>query len=145
MQIITDPQLFQAACLKLKQEGFTLALVPTMGALHAGHASLIRAAAAENDVVVVSIFVNPTQFGPNEDLAAYPRTLEKDLAVAKEAGAAIIFHPPVKEVYPDGNATWVDVEGPLTTGLCGRSRPAHFRGVTTVVSRLFNIVRPERA
>ncbi len=145
MQLLETVNALREQLAPARRAGKSIGLVPTMGALHAGHASLIRAAAAENDVVVVSIFVNPTQFGPNEDLAAYPRTLEKDLAVAKEAGAAIIFHPPVKEVYPDGNATWVDVEGPLTTGLCGRSRPGHFRGVTTVVSRLFNIVRPERA
>ena len=145
MQQIETVKALRAQLAPARSKGKTIGLVPTMGALHEGHASLIRAAAAENDVVVVSIFVNPTQFGPTEDLAAYPRTLEKDAALAAAAGAAIIFHPPVTEVYPAGNATWVDVEGPLTAGLCGRSRPGHFRGVTTVVSRLFNIVRPDRA
>ena len=145
MQIIEKVDALRAVLNQVRQNNKSIALVPTMGALHAGHASLIAAAAAENDLVVVSIFVNPTQFGPTEDFSAYPRPLEQDAKTAEAAGAAIIFHPPVSAIYPDGNATWVDVEGPLTTGLCGRSRPIHFRGVTTVVSRLFNIVRPTRA
>lgn len=145
MQIIETVGALRAVLEKSRQKGQTIGLVPTMGALHAGHASLIKAAAAENDLVVVSVFVNPTQFGPNEDFAAYPRTLEADAKTAADAGAAIIFHPAPEEIYPAGNATWVNVEGPLTQGLCGRSRPIHFRGVTTVVSRLFNIVRPTRA
>jgi pantoate--beta-alanine ligase len=119
-------------------------MVPTMGALHEGHLSLIRIARAENDMVVVSIFVNPAQFGPSEDLAKYPRDLERDRRVAEEAGADLIFNPSVVEMYPEAYSTWVDVEG-LTAGLCGRSRPGHFRGVCTVVSKLFAICRPDRA
>ena len=145
MQIIETVGTLRAVLNQARQQGQTIGLVPTMGALHAGHASLIKAAAAENDLVVVSVFVNPTQFGPNEDFAAYPRTLEADAQTAAAAGAAIVFHPTPEEIYPTGNATWVNVEGPLTQGLCGRARPIHFRGVTTVVSRLFNIVRPTRA
>ena len=145
MQIIETVGTLRAVLNQARQQGQTIGLVPTMGALHAGHASLIKAAAAENDLVVVSVFVNPTQFGPNEDFAAYPRTLESDAKTAAAAGAAIVFAPTPNEIYPAGNATWVNVEGPLTQGLCGRSRPIHFRGVTTVVSRLFNIVRPTRA
>lgn len=123
----------------------SIGLVPTMGALHEGHLSLMRAAAAENDIAVASIFVNPTQFGPQEDFSAYPRTLEQDACLAAAAGVTALFCPAVEEVYPPGNATWVTVDGSLTDCLCGRSRPGHFRGVTTVVSRLFNIVRPDRA
>lgn len=123
----------------------SIGLVPTMGALHEGHLSLMRTAASETDIVVASIFVNPTQFGPQEDLSSYPRKLEEDAALAAQAGVSVLFHPPVEEIYQPGNATWVDVAGTLTGGLCGRSRPGHFRGVTTVVSRLFNIVQPDRA
>jgi pantoate--beta-alanine ligase len=124
--------------------GATVGMVPTMGALHEGHLSLIRAARAENDTVVVSIFVNPTQFGPNEDLKRYPRTLARDCELSQAAGADLIFCPADEEMYPAGFATWVDVEG-LTDGLCGRSRPGHFRGVCTVVSKLLNICAPDRA
>ncbi|MCX7779800.1 MAG: pantoate--beta-alanine ligase [Negativicutes bacterium] len=123
----------------------SVGLVPTMGALHEGHLSLMRTAAAENDIVVATIFVNPTQFGPNEDFATYPRKLEEDACLAAEAGVTALFHPPVEEIYRPGNATWVEVTGSLTENLCGRTRPGHFRGVTTVVSRLFNIVQPDRA
>jgi len=124
--------------------GASVGLVPTMGALHEGHLSLIRAARAENEVVVVSIFVNPTQFGPKEDLAQYPRDLEGDTLLCTEAGADLIFCPSAEEMYPASYSTWVEVEG-LTRGLCGRSRPGHFRGVCTVVSKLFNICTPDRA
>jgi pantoate--beta-alanine ligase len=127
-----------------RARGARVGMVPTMGALHEGHLSLIRIARAENDMVVVSIFVNPAQFGPGEDLAKYPRDLERDRRVAEEAGANLIFNPSVAEMYPEGYSTWVDVEG-LTAGLCGRSRPGHFRGVCTVVSKLFAICRPDRA
>ncbi|MDF2499532.1 MAG: pantoate--beta-alanine ligase, partial [Anaerosporomusa subterranea] len=99
----------------------------------------------ENDIVVASIFVNPTQFGPLEDLAAYPRNLEADARLAAQAGVTAVFHPSVEEMYKPGNATWVEVVGSLTESLCGRTRPGHFRGVTTVVSRLFNIIQPDRA
>ncbi|OFW55897.1 MAG: pantoate--beta-alanine ligase [Actinobacteria bacterium RBG_16_64_13] len=127
-----------------RDRGATVGLVPTMGALHEGHLSLIRAARAENDVVVVSIFVNPTQFGPNEDLKHYPRDLAGDRALSAEAGADVIFNPPEEEMYPGTFSTWVEVEG-LTDGLCGRSRPGHFRGMCTVVTKLFNICQPDRA
>ncbi len=128
-----------------KSKGFSIGLVPTMGALHEGHASLIKAANQENDFVVVSVFVNPTQFGPNEDLDAYPRTLEADCKLAEKMGADIVFAPSPKEMYPSEDATWVEVTGDITKVLCGRTRPIHFRGVTTVVSKLFNLAQPDRA
>lgn len=128
-----------------KLAGKTIGLVPTMGALHEGHASLIKAANMENDFVVVSVFVNPTQFGPNEDLEAYPRTLDADCKLAESMGADIVFAPSAKEMYPSEDMTWVEVTGNVTKVLCGRSRPIHFRGVTTVVSKLFNLAQPDRA
>jgi pantoate--beta-alanine ligase len=124
--------------------GHTIGLVPTMGALHAGHASLIRTAAASCDQVAVSVFVNPTQFGPNEDYAVYPRTLEADSALAEVHGADVVFAPSVEELYPAGAATFVEVEG-LSSRLDGASRPGHFRGVTTVVSKLLIAAEPDRA
>ena len=123
----------------------TIGLVPTMGALHEGHASLITAANRENDFVVVSVFVNPTQFGPNEDLDAYPRTLEADCKLAEEKGANVVFAPSPKEMYPSEDDTWVEVTGDVTKVLCGRTRPIHFRGVATVVTKLFNLAQPDRA
>lgn len=128
-----------------KLAGKTIGLVTTMGALHEGHASLIKAANMENDFVVVSVFVNPTQFGPNEDLEAYPRTLDADCKLAESMGADIVFAPSAKEMYPSEDMTWVEVTGNVTKVLCGRSRPIHFRGVTTVVSKLFNLAQPDRA
>lgn len=124
--------------------GRRVGLVPTMGALHEGHRSLIRAARAACDVVVVSIFVNPTQFGPSEDFAAYPRPLEADLAACREEGADAAFCPPVEEMYDAQAATTVSVAR-LTEGLCGAHRPGHFAGVTTVVAKLFNITQPDVA
>lgn len=121
-----------------------LGFVPTMGALHEGHASLVRRSAAENARTLVSIFVNPTQFGPNEDLAKYPRTLEADLKLCEQAGADAVFTPTKEMMYPPGFCSWVTVEG-LGDRLCGASRPGHFKGVTTVVSKLFHIVEPTRA
>lgn len=115
-----------------------------MGALHEGHLSLVRAAKLQCEVVAVSIFVNPTQFGPNEDLSKYPRQLERDCALLEKEGIDILFAPPVEEIYPAGEVTWVRVEG-LSEKLDGRSRPGHFRGVTTVVSKLFHILEPEIA
>ena len=115
-----------------------------MGYLHEGHESLIRKASEENDRVVVSIFVNPIQFGPKEDLSTYPRDLERDSKVCESAGADIIFHPENEEMYFKDFSTFVDMNG-LTDGLCGKSRPTHFRGVCTVVTKLFNIVAPDRA
>ena len=128
-----------------KSKGETIGLVPTMGALHEGHASLIKAANMENDCVIVSVFVNPTQFAPNEDLDAYPRTLDADCILAQEMGADIVFAPTPKEIYPSEDDTWVEVTGDITKVLCGRSRPIHFRGVTTVVTKLFNLAQPDRA
>lgn len=128
-----------------KERGESVGLVPTMGALHAGHASLIAAASAQNDLTIVSVFVNPTQFAPNEDLEQYPRTLAADAELAAANGAHAIFHPEPQEIYPSAAPTWVEVTGSVTEVLCGQSRPIHFRGVTTVVSKLFNIVQPDRA
>jgi pantoate--beta-alanine ligase len=124
--------------------GASIGFVPTMGALHDGHLALIRAARDRDDVVVVSIFVNPTQFNAGQDLKKYPRDLPRDLALAEGAGADLVFAPPAAELYLPGASTWVDVEG-LTEGLCGAARPGHFRGVCTVVTKLLNIVGPRRA
>ncbi len=126
------------------REGRTVGLVPTMGALHEGHLSLVRMAKAQCDRVVVSIFVNPLQFGPNEDLVNYPRSFDRDRELLDREGVNFIFAPTVEEMYPAGAVTCVTVEG-LSDKLCGRSRPGHFRGVTTVVAKLFNIVQPEKA
>jgi pantoate--beta-alanine ligase len=127
-----------------RDKKLTIGLVPTMGALHAGHASLIRAARAETDFVVVSIFVNPTQFGPREDLSRYPRPFEKDVAVCATEGVNLVFHPEPADMYPTGYRTYVEVQQ-LQDVLCGPSRPGHFRGVATVVLKLFNIVQPDVA
>ena len=125
-------------------QGGEVGLVPTMGYLHEGHLSLIRKARQENEIVVVSVFVNPTQFAPNEDYDIYPRDLERDAELAREAGCDFLFAPSAEEMYPAGYRTYVNVEE-ITEKLCGASRPCHFRGVTTVVSKLFNITRPKRA
>lgn len=130
---------------KFKAEGKSIGLVPTMGALHEGHTSLIKASAKENDVTIVSIFVNPTQFGANEDYANYPRTLEQDCKVAEIAGATVVFAPSNEELYPHQDMTWVEVTGDITKVLCGKTRPIHFRGVTTVVTKLFNLSQANRA
>ena len=127
-----------------KKEGLSVGFVPTMGYLHEGHQSLIKRAVEENDRVVVSIFVNPMQFGPTEDLDSYPRDLEKDSALCEATGANLIFHPEPEEMYTDGFCSYVDMSV-LTEELCGLSRPVHFRGVCTVVSKLFHIVAPDRA
>lgn len=134
----------RAASRGARRDGKRLGLVPTMGALHEGHLSLVRAARAASDVVAVSIFVNPTQFGPNEDLAKYPRSFERDCELLEREGVEFLFAPSVDEMYPAGALTWVTVEG-LSGKLDGRSRPSHFRGVTTVVSKLFHIVEPDAA
>ncbi len=134
----------RSAVAVARRGNLSIGLVPTMGALHEGHAALIRAARAETDFVVVSIFVNPTQFGPHEDLTRYPRPLERDLVVCAEAGAALVFVPEVATVYPPGFRTFVEVTG-LQDGMEGPSRPGHFRGVATVVLKLFNIVQPDLA
>ena len=127
-----------------KREGKSVGFVPTMGYLHEGHKSLIDAARRENDKVVVSIFVNPMQFGPTEDLDSYPRDLNRDAKLCEDAGVDIIFHPEADEMYADGFCSYVDMNG-LTTELCGKTRPIHFRGVQTVVLKLFHIVTPDRA
>ncbi len=131
-----------------RKEGLTVGLVPTMGYLHEGHASLVDAAAAQCDRVVASDFVNPTQFGPNEDLEAYPRDFEHDRQLLEEHGCALMFYPPVDEMYPDGGGktdTYVEILNDMPRQLCGQTRPIHFRGVCTVVSKLFNIVTPDKA
>jgi pantoate--beta-alanine ligase len=127
-----------------RRNGRRIALIPTMGALHAGHLSLVRAAHQHADRVVASIFVNPTQFGPNEDFERYPRDLHDDIRKLRTVGVDVVFTPPVGEIYPAGNATWVEVER-LTEPMCGRTRAGHFRGVTTVVARLLCAVRPHVA
>lgn len=128
-----------------KKDGKSIGLVTTMGALHEGHASLIQAASKENDFVITSVFVNPTQFGPNEDYEAYPRTLEADAKVAEAAGADLLFAPSPAEMYPHKDMTWVEVTGPITKVLCGRTRPIHFRGVATVCTKFFNLTECDRA
>ncbi len=145
MKLVKTVAELRAEVAAAKKANLSIGLVPTMGALHEGHASLIKAAHAENDFVVVSVFVNPTQFGPNEDLDAYPRTLEADCRLAEGMGADVVFAPSPREMYPSEDMTWVEVTGEVTKVLCGRSRPIHFRGVTTVVSKLFNLAQPDRA
>ena len=127
-----------------RAEGLTVGLVPTMGYLHEGHQRLIARSVAENDRTVVSDFVNPIQFGPTEDLATYPRDIERDAALCESTGANLIFHPEADEMYAPDFCTYVDMDH-LTKGLCGKTRPIHFRGVCTVVSKLFHIVQPDRA
>lgn len=127
-----------------RKQGLSVGLVPTMGYLHEGHKSLIDRACKENDKVVVSVFVNPTQFGPGEDLATYPRDIQRDAALCEDAGAALIFNPEPEEMYFDDSHTYVTMES-LSDELCGKTRPIHFRGVCTVVSKLFHIVAPDRA
>lgn len=145
MKLVKTVAELQAIVKEAKKSGKTIGLVPTMGALHEGHASLIRAAHAENDFTIVSDFVNPTQFGPAEDLDAYPRTLDHDCELAGAMGADVLFAPSPKEMYPSKDMTWVEVTGNITKVLCGRTRPIHFRGVATVVSKLFNLAQPDKA
>src|SRR6185312_1746292 len=144
MEIISFSPQMTATSRDVQREGKRVGFVPTMGALHEGHVSLVRAARAQCEVVVVSIFVNPTQFGPNEDLAKYPRTFDQDKAMLEREGVDCIFYPSVEEMYPPGATTWITVEV-LSEKIDGRSRQGHFRGVTTVVSKLFNIVQPQAA
>jgi pantoate--beta-alanine ligase len=148
VRVVRSVGELRAALAPHRRAGHTIGLVPTMGFLHAGHVSLLDAARAGNDVVVMSLFVNPTQFAPNEDLDRYPRDEERDLRLASEAGVDLVFAPPVAELYPDGAATAVEVGGGLTSVLDGdpdRRGPGHFRGVTTIVAKLFNIVGPDVA
>ncbi len=147
MLICKTPDEMQTACRNLRDSAsgnHRLGLVPTMGALHAGHLSLVAAAKADCEIVAASIFVNPTQFGPNEDLEAYPRDFEGDTRKLFSAGVDLLFAPSAADMYPPGNATFVD-PGEIATRLDGASRPGHFRGVATIVSRLFHIVAPDRA
>ncbi|RME69707.1 MAG: pantoate--beta-alanine ligase [Nitrospirae bacterium] len=142
--IIKSAEEMQSRAKALRKEGKTIGFVPTMGALHEGHLSLVRRAKEENDITVVSIFVNPTQFGPQEDFNRYPRDLEGDSQKLASLGVDILFYPSVEDIYPEGYRTYVTVEE-LSDKLCGAFRPGHFRGVATVVTILFNIVMPHRA
>jgi pantoate--beta-alanine ligase len=144
MKIVGTIAEMRALCRSAKSGGKRLGLVPTMGALHEGHLSLVRAATEKTDVIATSIFVNPTQFGPTEDFSRYPRALEKDCAILEREGVEFVFAPAVEEMYPAGAVTWVTVEG-LSDRLCGKSRPGHFRGVATVVAKLFHIIEPDAA
>ena len=144
MQLCTKISEARAACQFARASNKRLGLVLTMGALHEGHLSLVRAAKAQCDAVAVSIFVNPTQFGPAEDLSKYPRPFARDRQLLENEAVDVLFAPPVEEIYPAGQCTWVLVEG-LSDKLDGRSRPGHFRGVTTVVSKLFHILAPDAA
>jgi len=144
MRIVRSIKLMQEISRKLKINGKTIGFVPTMGALHEGHLSLIRQARRENDFVVVSIFVNPTQFGPKEDFKKYPRDLKNDARLCAKEKVDYIFYPDARQMYPEGHGTSVDCQG-LGDVLCGKSRPGHFKGVATVVIKLFNIVSPDKA
>ena len=144
MKIVETVKEVREQVKEWKKQGLTVGFVPTMGYLHEGHKSLMDAARKDNDKVVVSIFVNPMQFGPTEDLATYPRDLDHDAALCESAGVDLIFHPEAEEMYEKDFCSFVDMTG-LTEGLCGKTRPIHFRGVCTVVNKFFNIVTPDRA
>jgi len=144
MNIISDPSDMQKKALALRRAGKRIGLVPTMGFLHEGHLSLIKLARHQADVVVLSIFVNPTQFGPHEDFDRYPRNFERDRALCEAAGVDIIFNPEPQAMYPEGYSVYLE-ENMLARGLCGASRPGHFRGVLTVVAKLFNLALPDAA
>ena len=144
MKIVGTVKEVREQVKEWKKQGLTVGFVPTMGYLHEGHKSLMDAARKGNDKVVVSIFVNPMQFGPTEDLATYPRDLDHDAAICESAGVDLIFHPEAEEMYEKDFCSFVDMTG-LTEGLCGKTRPIHFRGVCTVVNKLFNIVTPDHA
>jgi len=145
MKIIGSVKELREAVKAEKRAGKSVGFVPTMGFLHDGHLSLVRAAKGDNELVVASIFVNPTQFGENEDLDAYPSDLEGDQTKLESEGVDILFYPTVEEMYPEGYSTYVNVEGDMTGILCGTSRPGHFKGVATVVTKLFNMVAPDKA
>jgi len=144
VDIVAAPAMLRERCRAWSRQGTTVALVPTMGCLHAGHESLMRLARERAEVVVASVFVNPTQFGPGEDLDAYPRDLEHDKALARQAGVDVLFTPSAGAMYSPGPATWVDVPE-MARHLCGASRPIHFRGVCTVVAKLFLLAQPTLA
>ena len=145
MIVLQSASQVQKACLEAKQQGKKTGLVPTMGYLHEGHISLVKKAVEQCDLVIVSIFVNPIQFGVGEDYEVYPRDAERDKRLLEEAQADILFLPAVSEMYPDGFSAFIEVEGEITSQLCGASRPGHFRGVTTVVGKLFNLCQPDFA
>ena len=142
--LVKDVEEMKYLSRRWREDGYTIGFVPTMGYLHEGHLSLVRKAREDNDKVVVSIFVNPTQFGPNEDYNRYPRDLERDMKLLEPIGVDAVFYPSVEQMYPEGYRTYVEVVD-ITERLCGASRPGHFRGVTTVCMKLFNIVMPHRA
>ena len=144
MKIVRSIEQMRAASRELRRGGKRLGFVPTMGALHAGHLALVRAARGQSDAVCVSIFVNPTQFGPKEDFSRYPRPFEKDCELLEAEKVDLLFYPAVEEMYPPGATTWVEVAG-MSDRLDGKSRPGHFRGVTTIVSKLFHAVEPDAA
>jgi pantoate--beta-alanine ligase len=144
VEVITDPQALQETCRQVRQMGMSIGFVPTMGYLHEGHLSLLRAARAQCETVVLSIFVNPTQFGPQEDYERYPRDLERDLELARQTRVNLVFAPTPQQMYPEGYSTFVEVEG-LTERLEGAFRPGHFRGVATIVLKLFHLVQPDKA
>ena len=145
MKVLRTVQEIQAFSKAAKDAGKSIGLVPTMGALHEGHLTLMRRARQENDVVIASVFVNPTQFGPNEDFDAYPRRFEEDCKKMETIPVDAVFHPEPKEMYPEGYCSYVNVEGDITKKLCGAQRPGHFRGVATVVTKLMNLSRADRA
>ncbi len=144
MRVIKSKREMSGISRAYRRLGKSLGFVPTMGYFHKGHLSLIKRARDENDIVVVSVFVNPIQFGPGEDLERYPRNIERDKKLAEESGVDFLFVPAKDEIYPEGYSTFVEVKG-ITDKLCGKSRPGHFKGVTTVLTKLFNIVHPTRA
>ena len=145
MKIATTIEEVRAQVRAWRKEGLTVGLVPTMGYLHEGHASLVTASVSQCDRTVASVFVNPTQFGPGEDLETYPRDFDHDCALLESLGCDMVFHPEVSEMYPEGFATYVEIQSDMPKQLCGKTRPIHFRGVCTVVSKLFHIVTPDKA
>ena len=145
MKILRTVKEIQEYTREIKKAGKTIGLVPTMGALHEGHLTLMRAARQAADVVIASVFVNPVQFGPNEDYDAYPRQFEADCAKLETVPVDAVFHPEPSEMYPAGYSTYVNVEGDITHKLCGAKRPGHFRGVATVVTKLMNLARADKA
>lgn len=145
MKVATTIAEVRAQVAQWKKEGLTVGLVPTMGYLHEGHASLVDKAVSQCDKVVASVFVNPTQFGPNEDLETYPRDFDHDCKLLEEHGCDMVFHPEVSEMYFEDAATYVEIQSDMPKQLCGKTRPIHFRGVCTVVAKLFNIVTPDKA
>ncbi len=144
MEVVEKVDELRKKVRKARKKGQRVGFVPTMGFFHPGHLALMKRARKECNVVVVSLFVNPTQFGPNEDYASYPRDFERDCRLARGVGADYLFHPSVEEIYPEPQLSWVEVEK-VTQGLCGQFRPGHFRGVATVVAKLFNLVQPDVA